>query len=147
MNRWNKGVRGADMAEQFQKLLDRKAAALKYDPDRNGAPVVVASGMGYAAEKITETAMKAGVPVYEDDSLASVLTRLKMGTEIPPELYQAVVEIYVYFLGFTGEEGEDQKRREEEEIRRQQMNRMLESEGIASAPENARRAGGTRGGR
>ena len=85
-------------SESFRK---KKAAALKYDPDKNGAPVIVASGMGYMAEKITETAMKAGVPVYEDDSLASLLTQLKLGAEIPPELFSAVVEIYVYFLKFA----------------------------------------------
>jgi flagellar biosynthesis protein len=88
---------------EFDKLMAKKAAALRYDPDKNGAPVVVASGMGYMAEKITETAMKAGVPVYEDDSLASLLTQLDLGAEIPPELYQAIVEIYVYFLGFTAD--------------------------------------------
>ena len=45
--------------------------------------------------------MKAGIPVYEDDSLATLLTQLKLGTEIPPELYQAIVEIYIYFLKFS----------------------------------------------
>ena len=56
---------------EFEDLMRQKAVALKYNPDKNGAPVIVASGMGYLAEKITETAMEAGVPVYEDDSLAS----------------------------------------------------------------------------
>ncbi|SFG24415.1 EscU/YscU/HrcU family type III secretion system export apparatus switch protein [Oribacterium sp. WCC10] len=84
-----------------ESVRKKRAAALKYDPDKNGAPVIVASGMGYTAEKITETAMKAGVPVYEDDSLASLLTQLKLGAEIPPELFSAVVEIYVYFLKFA----------------------------------------------
>ena len=60
---------------EFEDLMKRKAVALKYDPQKNGAPVVVASGMGYLAERITETAMEAGVPVYEDDSLATILTR------------------------------------------------------------------------
>ena len=86
---------------QSDSIRKKKAAALKYDPDKNGAPVIVASGMGYTAEKITETAMKAGVPVYEDDSLASLLTQLKLGAEIPQELFSAVVEIYVYFLKFA----------------------------------------------
>jgi len=88
---------------QFNDILKRKAAALQYDPQNQGAPVVVASGMGYVAEKITETALEAGIPVYEDESLASLLTQLKLGTEIPEELYQAIVEIYVYFLGYTGD--------------------------------------------
>lgn len=77
----------------------RKAVALHYGAGDN-APVVVASGMGYVAEKIVETAADHGVPIYEDNSLATILTQLRLGQEIPDELYQAIVEIYVYFLNF-----------------------------------------------
>ena len=91
----------------FSKLMEKKAAALKYDSEKNGAPMIVAAGMGYTAEKITETAMKAGVPIYEDDSIASLLTQMKLGEEIPEELFQAIVEIYIYFLGFTGEKEDE----------------------------------------
>lgn len=77
----------------------RKAVALQYGAD-DGAPVIVASGMGNLAEKIVETAADNGVPIYEDDSLATVLTQLRLGQEIPEELYKAVVDIYVYFLRF-----------------------------------------------
>lgn len=76
-----------------------KAVALQYG-DTDGAPVIVASGMGYMAEKIVETAQDSGVPIYEDNSLATILTQLKLGQEVPKELYQAIVEIYVYFLKF-----------------------------------------------
>lgn len=86
---------------EFDNILKKRAAALKYDPEKNGAPILVASGMGYMAEKITEAAMSAGVPVYEDDSLATLLSQMKLGSAIPPELYQAIVEIYVYFLGYV----------------------------------------------
>ncbi len=89
---------------EFDDLMKKKAVALKYDPLKNGAPVVVASGMGYLAEKITEAAMESGVPVYEDDSLATLLTQLKLGASIPVELYQAIVDIYIYFLGYVPEE-------------------------------------------
>ena len=41
----------------FEELMKKKAVALKYDAQKNGAPVIVASGMGYMAEKITEAAM------------------------------------------------------------------------------------------
>ena len=88
---------------EFDELMRQRAVALKYNPEKNGAPVIVASGMGYMAERITETAMKAGVPVYEDDSLATLLTQLKLGAEIPTELYQAIVDIYIYFLGYVPE--------------------------------------------
>ena len=93
---------------EFDDLMKKKAVALKYDPQKNGAPVVVASGMGYLAERISEAAMEAGVPVYEDDSLATLLTQLELGAAIPEELYQAIVDIYIYFLGFVPEEVEDE---------------------------------------
>lgn len=92
---------------EFDELMRQKAVALKYNPEKNGAPIIVASGMGYMAERITETALEAGVPVYEDDSLATLLTQLKLGSEIPRELYQAIVEIYIYFLGFVPEKPEE----------------------------------------
>ncbi len=95
---------------EFDDLMRQKAVALKYNPEKNGAPVIVASGMGYLAEKITETALEAGVPVYEDDSLATLLTQLKLGAEIPKELYQAIVDIYIYFLGYVpGADKEEQE--------------------------------------
>lgn len=83
----------------------QKAVALQYGAG-DSAPVVVASGMGYLAEKIVETAADNGVPIYEDNSLATVLSQLQLGQEIPENLYQAIVEIYVYFLRFDpGEDG------------------------------------------
>jgi flagellar biosynthesis protein len=77
----------------------QKAVALQYGAG-DAAPVVVASGMGYMAEKIVEVASENGVPIYEDNSLATILTQLQLGQEIPENLYKAIVEIYVYFLHF-----------------------------------------------
>lgn len=90
---------------EFDNLIKRRAVALKYDSRNNRAPIIVASGMGYLAERITEAAAEAGVPVYEDDSLAVLLSQMKLGSAIPEELYQAVVEIYLYFLDYKPEEG------------------------------------------
>ena len=77
----------------------KRAVALRYGAD-DAAPVIVASGMGNLAEKIVEVASENGVPVYEDNSLATVLSQMELGKEIPEELYEAVVEIYLYFLNF-----------------------------------------------
>lgn len=77
----------------------QRAAALQYRPE-DGAPVIVASGMGHMAEKIVEVAQENGVPVYEESSLATVLTQMELGRQIPQELYQAVIDIYLYFLDF-----------------------------------------------
>lgn len=76
----------------------KKAVALKYAPDRNKAPVVVAKGRGEVAESILKRAKESGVPVQEDASLVEVLSKLDLDQEIPPELYQLVAEIlsFVY---------------------------------------------------
>ncbi|WP_394523093.1 EscU/YscU/HrcU family type III secretion system export apparatus switch protein [Lacrimispora sp. JR3] len=86
---------------EFKNTLNKKAVALKYDDTKNVAPVIVASGMGYMAEKIVETANENGVPVYEDNSLATILTQLELGSQVPEELYHAIVDIYLYFLDYV----------------------------------------------
>lgn len=78
----------------------KKAVALRYDTARENAPRVVASGKGYLAEKILQTAGEAGVPVYEDSALVEMLSVLDLSSEIPVELYRVVAEIlvFVYFV-------------------------------------------------
>ena len=85
---------------KFNDVLNKKAVALSYDEKKDAAPVIVASGMGYLAKKMVELAQECGVPVYEDNSLATILSQLELGAQIPDELYQAIVEIYVYFLNY-----------------------------------------------
>ena len=103
-----------------------RAVALRYDPT-NGAPVIVESGMGYLAERIVETASEAGVPVYEDNSLATVLSQMELGKEIPEELYQAIVEIYLYFLKFDPSDPEKYRReRRQNAMQAQQENAQAE---------------------
>lgn len=79
----------------------KRAVALKYNSNKNAAPVVVASGSGYVASKVVEIAEKNGVPVYKDDSLATMLSQLELGSEIPEELFKTIVDIYVYFLNYN----------------------------------------------
>ena len=79
----------------------KRAVALKYDSNKNAAPVVVASGSGYVATKVIEIAQKNGVPVYKDDSLAVMLSQLELGSEVPDELFKTIVDIYVYFLNYN----------------------------------------------
>lgn len=93
------------------------AVALKYSMKRGAAPLVVAKGRGYLAERIKELARSAGVPVVEQKPLARALFKaVEVGQEIPYELYQAVAEIlaYVYrlkgkVLKRTGNEPADKK--------------------------------------
>ena len=78
--------------------LKNSAVALKYNPDKDYAPVVVASGHGEVAEKIISLANESGVPVYRDDSAAALLTMLKIGKTVPPDLYELIASIYVEIL-------------------------------------------------
>ena len=96
---------------RYDNRATNRAVALRYDGE--GAPVVVASGMGYLAERMVEVAAESGVPVYEDNSLATMLSQLALGQEIPDALYQAIVEIYVYFLNFDPNDPDKAKRQRE----------------------------------
>lgn len=86
-----------------ERLSSLSVAALKYDKDKNNAPCVVAAGTGYIAQKILQVAIENGVAIYHDDSAATLLAKLEMGQEIPPELYQIVVNIYISLLDLAEE--------------------------------------------
>ena len=116
-----------------------RAVALRYDGG-GGAPVVVASGMGYLAEKIVEVASENGVPVYEDTSLATMLSQLALGQEVPDSLYRAIVEIYVYFLEFDPADPDKARRQREEaaaarKAAEEEAARQLAEEAAARAAE------------
>jgi len=75
----------------------QRAVALKYDLAKsNAAPKVLAAGKGIIAEKILEMARERNIPLYKDPELVEVLSQLDVGTEIQPELYQAVAEVLIY---------------------------------------------------
>lgn len=80
-----------------------KAVALRYRASEDQAPVVIASGYGTVAENIVEIAEQKGIPVFRDDSAASLMCMLEVGQSIPPELYQAVAAIYGQILKIAGE--------------------------------------------
>ena len=70
------------------------AVAIKYDADVNTAPVVLAKGEEYVAQKIKEVARENNIEIVENKPLARMLYHnVDIGAEIPPELYQAVAEV------------------------------------------------------
>ena len=78
-----------------------KAVALKYNAQEDLAPIVIASGYGDVAKRIIEVAESRGIPVFRDDSAVSLLCMLEVGSNIPPELYEAVAAIYLQLLRFS----------------------------------------------
>jgi flagellar biosynthesis protein FlhB len=70
------------------------AIALAYKPGTLGAPRVLAKGKGVVAQKIKEIAREHGIPMRENRPLARSLYKgVKLGHEIPEELYDAVAVI------------------------------------------------------
>ena len=62
--------------------------------------MVTALGRGELADEIIALAQRRGVYVQPDPDLVEVLSRLDLGTAIPPQLYYVVAEIlaFVYKL-------------------------------------------------
>jgi len=77
----------------------RRAAAITYDPGSQEVPVLAAFGEGHLAEKIISIAKESGIPVMPDPSLATMLSKISVGDEISPEMYEAVAKV----LAFVGE--------------------------------------------
>ena len=70
------------------------AVAIKYEPEVNRAPIVLAKGEDFMAQKIREAAKENNIKIIENKPLARMLyANVDIGGEIPPELYQAVAEI------------------------------------------------------
>lgn len=70
------------------------AIAIKYEPEVNRAPIVLAKGEDFLAQKIRELAKENNIEIVENKPLARMLyANVDIGSEIPPELYQAVAEI------------------------------------------------------
>ncbi len=77
------------------------AVAIKYDPEVSDAPIVIAKGENYLAQRIKEVARDNQIEIVENKPLARMLyANVDIGQAIPPELYQAVAEVlaFVYHL-------------------------------------------------
>jgi flagellar biosynthesis protein FlhB len=70
------------------------AVAIRYDTDKDKAPLVIAKGTDYLANKIKEIAKENNIPIMENKPLArTIYKEVEIGEYIPVELYKAVAEI------------------------------------------------------
>jgi len=74
--------------------IPKKVVALSYDDAT--APTLSAKGTGQFAEEIIALAKEHDIPIHEEPDLVGLLARLKLGEEIPRELYVAVAEIIAF---------------------------------------------------
>jgi flagellar biosynthetic protein FlhB len=73
------------------------AVAIKYDRDKFAAPVVVAKGTDFIAQRIREIATEHNIPILERKALARALyASTEVGSEIPRDLFRAVAEVLAY---------------------------------------------------
>ena len=78
--------------------MKKKAVALKYDQDQSSAPKVIAKGKGAIAQKILEKAQEFEIPVFQNEALADSLLNLDIDEQIPPNLYKAIAEVFVWLM-------------------------------------------------
>lgn len=70
------------------------AVVLRYNTTKDKAPVVVAKGMDYIAEKIKQKAREHKIPIIENKSLARTMYKdVEIGEYVPVELYKVIAEI------------------------------------------------------
>lgn len=73
------------------------AVALKYDPDKSGAPMLIAKGSDFLALKIREIAAANEILLLESPALArSIYYSTELEQEIPGGLYLAVAQVLAY---------------------------------------------------
>ena len=73
------------------------AVALKYDPEKGGAPMLLAKGSDFLALKIREIGAKHTILLLESPALArSIYYSTELDQEIPAGLYLAVAQVLAY---------------------------------------------------
>jgi flagellar biosynthetic protein FlhB len=79
------------------------ALALRYEPGRDAAPIVLAKGADEIALRMREEARARGVPIVEDRPLArAMFATAKAGRPIPVELYEAVARVIAHVMRIRG---------------------------------------------
>jgi flagellar biosynthesis protein len=106
------------MAEKEQPIPGKRTAvAVRYDVEKDKAPLILASGRGAVADEILRIAEENKIPLYENRGLANMLAKLEIDTEIPAQLYVLVAEVlfFVYKLDKMAEKREKLIKRIKEE--------------------------------
>ncbi|HEY1723723.1 MAG TPA: flagellar biosynthesis protein FlhB [Magnetospirillaceae bacterium] len=79
------------------------ACALKYEQGSMTAPILVAKGQDFVAQRIRQIANENNVPIVENAPLARALyATVDIDKEIPPQHYKAVAEVISYVFRLKG---------------------------------------------
>ena len=98
-------------AKMIQKVKDADvvitnpehfAVALSYDPTGDGAPILLAKGSDFLAQRIREEAEKHGIEIFSAPPLARALYfTTKLDQSIPEALYLAVAQVIAYVFSLA----------------------------------------------
>ncbi|RME91846.1 MAG: hypothetical protein D6767_04355 [Candidatus Hydrogenedentota bacterium] len=83
-----------------------KAVALAYKEGMH-APIVKAVSRGEAAKRLVDLAKKEGIPIVQNEAeeLLDALEALPIHSEIPPELYVSIAQIFAFLHDFNLKNG------------------------------------------
>jgi flagellar biosynthetic protein FlhB len=102
LNRLSSAVPKADVVITNPTEL---AVAIQYEPLSMAAPIVVAKGAGFMAERIRKLALEHGIPIVEKKPLAQALYRdVEVNQPIPHDKYAAVAEVLAYVYQLQGKQ-------------------------------------------
>ena len=79
----------------------KKAAALRYNTEKENAPKVVAKGEGEVAKNIIKIAELNNLPIKKDEDLIELLSKVELDKEVPEALYRAVAEVFSFIYRTT----------------------------------------------
>ena len=78
------------------------AVALVYDPESDGAPIVIAKGIDHLALRIRNEGSENGIPQVETPPLARALYyTTEVDQAIPEDLYYAVAQVIAYVFSLS----------------------------------------------
>ena len=105
----NRMIQQVPLADVIIRNPTHFAVALRYDIDKDPAPIVLAKGQDYLAKRIITVAEKSGILMTENKPLARMLYEtVEVNEYIPGELYQTVAEVMAWV--YENKEKVDRKR-------------------------------------
>lgn len=107
------------MQENINKNFIQKAAALKYDIEKDNAPKLTAKGKGETASNIIKIAKENNIPIQKDEDLIELLSQIDIDKEIPGSMYKAVAEIFSFIYDLS-----NNKKDIDEKLKNKTQNRI-----------------------
>ncbi|WP_404338979.1 EscU/YscU/HrcU family type III secretion system export apparatus switch protein [Pseudoalteromonas mariniglutinosa] len=78
----------------------KSAIGLLYEAGHS--PKISSKGFGELADDIIKAAEEKGILIHQDEALASTLSHLELGEEIPKELYYVIAELIAFSYVLRG---------------------------------------------